>query len=143
MQNLYIRTRRRVRNGDHCQCLSVRQSAIGIAFIWSQTDILWGTISLNVPWHLYLWGRGDHFWFGSVFFFKKQPNWKEKKKKRGPKPNRDRSKPTGFGSVWVRFLRSKTEKTYGYFSEAAFTSFFHSPFNILSFWLCRNNKIIT
>jgi hypothetical protein len=58
--------------------------------------------------------RGDHFWFGSVFTFKKQPNRKAKKK--GPKPNQNWSKPTGFGSVWVRFLRSKTRKTYGYFS---------------------------
>ena len=102
MQNLYIRTRRRVRNGDHCQCLSVRQSAIGIAFIWSQTDILSGTISLNVPWHLYLRGRGDHFLFGSVFSFKKQPNWKEKKKKEDPNrtgtgPNRPVSVRFGSG----------------------------------------------
>jgi len=60
--------------------------------------------------------RGDHFRFGSVFIFKKQPNRKAKKKK-GPKPNRNQSKPTGFGSVWVRFFRSKTGKTYGYFSS--------------------------
>jgi hypothetical protein len=58
--------------------------------------------------------RGDHFRFGSVFTFKKQPNRKEKKK--GPKPNRNRSKLTSCGSVWVWFFRSKTGKTYGYFS---------------------------
>ena len=59
--------------------------------------------------------RGDHFRFGSVFTFKKQPNRKAKKKE-GPKSNRNRSKLTGFSSVWVWFFRSKTGKTYGYFS---------------------------
>ena len=64
---------------------------------------------------LLLPARGDHFRFGSVFTFKKQPNQKAKKKK-GPKPNQNRSKQTGCGSVWVRVFRPKTGKTYGYFS---------------------------
>jgi hypothetical protein len=44
----------------------------------------------------------DHFWFGSVFIKKKitKPNFFYKK------PNRNRFKPTGFGSV--RLFRTKT-----------------------------------
>jgi len=40
--------------------------------------------------------RGDHFWFGSVFSQKIQPNLKKK----DPKLNRNRPKPTGFGPVF-------------------------------------------
>ena len=61
--------------------------------------------------------RGDHFRFGSVFTHKKQPN--RKKKKKDPKLNRNRPKPTGFGSVSVRFLMPKTEKTYMHFFWAS------------------------
>jgi hypothetical protein len=53
--------------------------------------------------------------FDLVRFFSLKNNQTGKKKKEEPKPNRNRSKPTGFSSVWVRFLRSKTEKTYGFF----------------------------
>jgi hypothetical protein len=55
--------------------------------------------------------------FGSVQFLSLKNNQIGRQKKKGPKPNRNQSKPTGFGSVWVRFFRSKTGKTYGYFSS--------------------------
>jgi hypothetical protein len=53
-------------------------------------------------------GRGDHFRFGSVFNYKKQPNrffFFEK-------TNRNRVKPTGFGPVRFGSWFQKTEKTY-------------------------------
>ena len=57
--------------------------------------------------------------FGSVRFLplKNNQTGRQKKIKMGPKPNRNRSKPTGFGSVQVRFFKAKTGKTYGYFSS--------------------------
>jgi len=48
-------------------------------------------------------GRGDYFWFGSVFIKKNNQTeiffWKK---------NRNRVKPTGFGSVRFGFFRAKT-----------------------------------
>jgi hypothetical protein len=48
--------------------------------------------------------RGDYFRFGSVFI--KKSNQTEFFFLKKPKPNRNRVKPTGFGSV--RFFREKT-----------------------------------
>jgi hypothetical protein len=47
--------------------------------------------------------------FGSVRFLSKKNNQIEKRKlKKKPKPNRNRVKPTGFGSVRFGFFRAKT-----------------------------------
>jgi hypothetical protein len=51
--------------------------------------------------------------FGFVRFLPIKNNQTEKKT--DPKPNRNRPKPTGFGSVSVQFLMPKTEKTYMHF----------------------------
>ena len=55
-------------------------------------------------------GRGDHFRFGSVFTYKKQPSrfFFEKKLK----PNRNWVKPIGFGPVRFGSWFQKTKKTY-------------------------------
>jgi hypothetical protein len=56
--------------------------------------------------------RGDHFRFGSVRFLSKKvtkPKFFFLKKK--PKPNRNRVKPTGFGSVRFGFLGQKPVQT--------------------------------
>jgi len=50
-------------------------------------------------------GRGDHFRFGSVFI-KKNNQTEIFFLKKKPNPNRNRVKPTSFGSV--RFFRAKT-----------------------------------
>jgi hypothetical protein len=55
------------------------------------------TISYEVMSYFNMLCKGDHFRFGSVFTHKKQPN---RKKKTDPKLNRNRPKPTGFGSVF-------------------------------------------
>jgi hypothetical protein len=55
--------------------------------------------------------RGDHFRFGSVFNYKKQPNQFFLKKTK-PKPNRNLVKPTGFSPVQFGSWFQKTEKTY-------------------------------
>jgi hypothetical protein len=49
--------------------------------------------------------RGEHFRFGSVFI-KKNNQTEIFFLKKKPKPNRNRVKPTGFGSI--RFFRAKT-----------------------------------
>ena len=62
--------------------------------------------------------------FGSVRFLPLKNNQTRRKKIEKGDPNQIGTGPNR--PVWVRFLRSKTGKTYGYFSEAAFPSFFHS-----------------
>jgi len=52
--------------------------------------------------------RGDHFQFGLVFI--KKSNQTDLKKKK-PKPNRNRFKPTGFGSIRFVFLEQKLVQT--------------------------------
>jgi hypothetical protein len=44
--------------------------------------------------------KGDHFRFGSVFIKKNNQTEIFFFKKKKPKPNRNRVKPTGFGSVF-------------------------------------------
>jgi len=56
----------------------------------------------------FLYHRGDHFRFGSVFI--KKSNQTEFKKKK-PKPNRNLVKPTGFGAVQFGFLGQKPIQT--------------------------------
>jgi hypothetical protein len=58
-------------------------------------------------WQGTILSRSDHFWFGSVFTFKKQPNRKAKKRKIGTQtePEPVRTDRFGFG-----FLGPKPEK---------------------------------
>jgi hypothetical protein len=55
--------------------------------------------------------RGDHFWFGSVFIKKSNQTEIIFFLKKKPKPNRNRVKPTGFGSVRFGFLGQKSVQT--------------------------------
>ena len=74
-----------------------------IKVIWTEFN----NWQLFNPFFLLESGRGDHFRFGSVFIKKSNQTeifFFEKK----PKPNRNRVKPTGFGSVRFGFCREKT-----------------------------------
>jgi hypothetical protein len=55
-------------------------------------------------------GRGDHFRFGSVFI-KKNNQTEIFFLKKKPNPNRNRVKPTSFGSVRFGFLEQKPVQT--------------------------------
>jgi hypothetical protein len=71
--------------------------------------------------------RGDYFRFGSVFIKKSnQTEFFFLKKK--PKPNRNRVKPTGFGSVRFGFLGKKPVQT-------GFGSVFFGLARFFRFWL--------
>jgi hypothetical protein len=60
------------------------------------------TLGIHENSRMYAMSRGDHFRFGSVFIKKSN----QTKKKNFEKKNRNRVKPTGFGSV--RFFMAKT-----------------------------------
>jgi hypothetical protein len=66
------------------------------------------------------------FIFGSIRFLSKKitkPNFKKKK----PKLNQNRFKPTGFGSVWFGFLEQKPVQTGLVFFSSFFSSVFLVP----------------
>jgi hypothetical protein len=67
--------------------------------------------------------------FGLVQFLLKKSNQTDFFFK-NPKPNRNRFKPTGFGSVWFSFLGKKPIQT-GFFGLARF--FFYFFFDLGSF----------
>jgi hypothetical protein len=71
-------------------------------------------------------GRGDNFRFGS-FFIKKNNQTKNFFLKKKLKPNRNRVKPTGFGSVRFGFLGQKPVQT----GLARFSGFG----SVFQFWL--------
>jgi len=80
--------------------------------------------------------RGDHFRLGSVFIKKSNQTEIIFFLKKKPKPNRNRVKPTGFGSV--RFFRAKTgSNRFGSVFPvlARFFPVWLSFFGLARFWL--------